>query len=202
MWKATRITADAAEKMQVNAGLLLNKFDILNPVEPEEADIVCDTSGDFSLTCVPETQDLFADVNNAPLNTMEGKQITGWNCGLTLTALSVTEETLKISLGACEVGEDGGIHPRSTYKAEDFKSLYWIGDMMEPEKLFCVVMDHTVSTGGLSFTATNRGKGALSLTLTPHATIKDQDKIPMAFYILEKIPSAEQLAAPEIEVTD
>ena len=28
MWKATRITADAAEKMQINAGLLLNKFDI------------------------------------------------------------------------------------------------------------------------------------------------------------------------------
>ena len=65
MWSATKITADAAEKMQVNAGLLLNKFDVTNPVEPTDADIVCETTGDFSITCTPETQDFFEDVNNA-----------------------------------------------------------------------------------------------------------------------------------------
>lgn len=200
MWKATRITADAAENMQVNAGLLLNTFDISNPEEPKDENIVCDTTGDFSITCTPETRDLFDDVNNAPTNTMEGKEITGWNCALSVTALSVTEETLKLSLGAFEVIDGGGVRPRSTYKVEDFKSLYWIGDMKEESKLFVVVMDNTVSTGGLSFTATNRGKGTLALTLTPHATIKDQNKVPMAFYILEKVPS--QLAAPVIEVED
>lgn len=187
MWKATRITADAAENMQVNAGLLLNTFDISNPTGPAKEDIVCDTTGDFVITCIPETRNLFEDVNNAPTNTMEGKEITGWNCGLSVTALSVTEETLKLSLGAFEVIDGGGVRPRSTYKVEDFKSLYWIGDMKNEEKLFAVVMDNTVSTGGLSFTATNWGKGTLALNLTPHATIKDQDKVPMAFYILEKV---------------
>lgn len=187
MWTATKITEDAAEKMQVNAGLLLNSFDVTNPVEPEDADIVCETTGDFSITCTPETQDFFEDVNNAPTNTLEGKRITGWTCGLGVTALSITDETLALSLGAYEEAENGGIRPRRTYRVEDFKGLYWIGDMIDENKLFVVVMDNTVSTGGLSFTSTNNGKGGLALTLTPHVSAKALDKVPMAFYILEKV---------------
>ena len=187
MWKATRITADAAQHMQTNAGLLLNTFDVKNPAEPKDADIVCETTGDFSITCIPNTDDFFSDVNNAVANTMEGKRITGWNCGLSITALSISEETLLLSLGAADVGTDGGITPRRQYKMEDFKSLYWIGDMIDEKKLFAVVMDNTVSTGGLSFTSTNNGKGKLGLTLTPHASLEDREKIPMAFYILEKV---------------
>lgn len=187
MWRATRISADAADKMQINAGLLLNNFDVTNPAEPADEDIVCETTGDFSIACVPTTEDFFADVNNAPTNTKEGKQITGWECSLGVTALSITEENLILSLGAADVMEDGGVRPRNTYKAEDFKSLYWIGDMIDENKLFAIVMDDTVSTGGLSFTSTNNGKGGLALTLMPHSTITNIEKVPMAFYILEKV---------------
>ena len=187
MWRATRISADAADKMQINAGLFLNNFDVANPVEPADEDIVCETTGDFSITCVPTTEDFFADVNNAPTNTKEGKQITGWDCSLGVTALSITEENLILSLGAADTMEDGGVRPRRTYKAEDFKSLYWIGDMIDENKLFAIVMDDTVSTGGLSFTSTNNGKGGLALTLMPHSTITNIEKVPMAFYILEKV---------------
>lgn len=192
MWRATKLSSDAAEKMQINAGLLLNRFDITNPVEPTDEDIVCETTGDFSITCVPETEDFFADVNNAPVNTKEGKQITGWTCELTVTALSVTPETLKMSLGASEEIENGGIRPRTIYRLDDFKPLYWIGDMIDENKLFVVAMDDTVSTGGVSFTSTNRGKGGLSLTITPHATAADTEKVPMAFYVLEKVDTAEE----------
>ena len=187
MWRATKISADAANKMQINAGLLLNEFDIKNPVEPSDEAIVTETTGNFSITCTPETTDFFEDVNNAPKNTMEGKRITGWTCGLSVTALSVTEEMIKTALGAFEVDDDGGIRPRSTYKVDDFKSLYWIGDMIDENKLFVVAMDNTVSTAGLSFTATNNGKGGIALTLTPHTSIAEQHKVPMAFYILEKV---------------
>ena len=187
MWRATRISADAADKMQINAGLLLNNFDVENPVAPADEDIVCETTGDFSITCTPTVEDFFADVNNAPTNTKEGKQITGWDCSLGVTALSITEENLILSLGAADVMEDGGVRPRRTYKTEDFKSLYWIGDMIDENKLFAIVMDDTVSTGGLSFTSTNNGKGGLALTLMPHSTIANIEKVPMAFYILEKV---------------
>lgn len=185
-WTATRLSADAANNVQVQAGLLLNTFDITNPVAPKDADIVCATTGDFNITCKPETEDFFEDVNNAPNNTKEGKQITGWNCGLTVSALEVTEETLKLALGAADVGTDSGIHPRHKYNLSDFKSIYWIGDMIDEDKLFAVVMDDTVSTGGVSFTSTKNGKGKLSLELKPHASFGTPTVVPMAFYILTK----------------
>jgi hypothetical protein len=187
MWTATKLSEDAASKMQVNAGLLLNTFDISNPVEPLDKDIICETTGDYSISCVPTTEDFFEDVNNAPNNTKEGKRITGWECSLGVTALSVTEEMLKLSLGASDVNEDGGITPREQYIAEDFKSVYWIGDMIEEDKLFVVVMDDTVSTGVLSFCATDNGKGKLSRTLVPHTSTATPKKVPMAFYLLTEV---------------
>jgi hypothetical protein len=186
MWTATRITADAAEKMQINAGLLLNKFDVKNPTEPEDADIICETTGDFSITCQPETEDFFEDVNNAPKNTMEGKHITAWNHGLSVTAVSVTEETIALALGACDTGTDGGIHPRKQYKTEDFKTLYWIGDMFDETKLLCIVLGNAVSNGGFNFTSGQNAKGNLALELMPHMSAKEQNKLPMDFYILTK----------------
>lgn len=188
-WKATRISADAADKMQMNAGLLVKNFDITNPVQPANADIICDTTGDFSITCQPETEDFFEDVNNASTNMMEGKHITGWNCSLTVTSLSITAETLKIALGAADIdsNDNDAVNPRTDYQAADFISLYWLGDMVDETKLMVVVMDNTVSTGGISFTSTNKGKGGLSLELTPHASVENQTKVPMAFYVLEKV---------------
>lgn len=186
MWRATRVAADAAQNMQVDAGVLLSNFDVNNPAEPADSDIISATTGDFSITCVPQTEDFFEDVNNAPNNTKEGKRITGWDCGLTVNALEATPETIALSLGASEIGSDGGVNPRVQYRIDDFKKLYWIGDMVDENKLLAVVMDDTVSTGGLSFTSTKNGKGQLALTLTPHASLEKRDQVPMAFYVLEK----------------
>lgn len=192
MWRATRVSANAAQKMQVDAGLLLHNFDVTNPVKPLDEEIVCATSGDFNITCQPDTEDFFEDVNNAPNNTMEGKRITGWNCGLSVNCLEITEETLVLSLGAADVGPDGGVNPRVQYKLTDFKSLYWLGDMVDENKLFVVVMDNTVNTNGLSFTSSKNSKGQISLELTPHASLANMDKVPMAFYVIEKVDDEQQ----------
>lgn len=191
MWRATRVSADAAQNMQVDAGLLLKSFDVTNPVAPADTDIVCATTGDFSITCQPETEDFFEDVNNAPNNTMEGKRITGWNCSLGVSCLEIKEDTLKLALGASDIDASGAVNPRVQYRLADFKSLYWLGDMVDESKLFVVVMDNTVSTGGLSFTSTKNGKGGLDLELTPHASLANMDKVPMAFYVLDKIDEAQ-----------
>lgn len=185
MWNATRISADAAEKMQVNAGILVKNFNISSPTAPADEDIICETTGDFSITCAPIFEDMFADVNNAPVNTKEGLRINGWNCGLNVTALSVTEETVAASLGAADTSS-GQIIPRKLIYDDDFKGYYWIGDMMDENKLFVVSLTDAISKAGLSFTASNNGKGKLALSLTPHASIEDPDTCPMAFYILEK----------------
>lgn len=187
MWKAKKVASTASQNIQVDAGLLLWNFDISNPVEPADSDIVCATTGDYSITATPTVEDFFSDINNADVNTKEGKRITGWDCGLTINCLEVTLQTLGLALGASSALGDTGITPRAQYQMSDFKSLYWIGDMVDENKLFVVKMDNTVSTGGLSFSATNNGKGQLALTLTPHSSLGNTGKIPMELYILEKV---------------
>jgi hypothetical protein len=186
-WKAKKVAADAAQNIQVDAGLLLNRFDVTNPEEPADADIICATTGDFAITCTPEVEDFSADVNNAPTNTKEGKRITGWTCGLTVNCLEIKQATLELALGASKINANGGITPRDQYELADFKPVYWAGDMVDSDKILIVAMDNTVSTGGISFTATNNGKGQLALSLTPHTSLADTTIIPMAFYILEKV---------------
>lgn len=186
MWTAKKVTADAASKMQVNSGLLLNNFDISSPKAPADADIICETTGNFKISCKPETKDWFDGVNNAPKNTKEGKDIVGWDCSLSVTALSITEDTLAFALGASKATADNGITAKAHYEADDFQKLYWVGDMMDGESALVVVMDDTVSTGGLDFTSSDGGKGELALELKPHASIETPDTVPMAFYIVTK----------------
>lgn len=188
MWTANMVTEEFAKNVQVDAGLLLNTFDPANPRMPTDEEIISATTGDFTINLTPTMTDFFADVNGAPADTMEGKRIDSWAGSLAITLLEITEETLKTALGAAGVTEDGlGITARRQLKASDFKGVYWMGDMVEEDKVLVVALDNAVSTGGVSFTSTKNGKGKLSVTLTPHASTKAPQKVPMAFYILEKV---------------
>ena len=189
MWKASRITNDAAKKMQVNAGILVKNFNVTTPVEPSDENILFDTTGDFGFTSQPTVSNFFEGVNNARTDLKEGLQIDGWTNTLTITSLSMTTETLKASLGAADVGTDGGVRGRMEFKDEDFQTLVWLGDMADANKLFAIVLDNAVSTSGIGFTATNRGKGGISITFTAYGTLEDQERVPMAFYILTKTPT-------------
>lgn len=186
MWKAKKVAASAASNMQVDAGLLLKSFDPANVVEPADEDIICATTGDYSIVSQPDTQDFFDDVNNAQKNTTAGKRITGWTCTLGITGLEITEDMLKKALGAFRVLENGGISPRAQYALTDFEDIWWVGDMVDTDNLFAVKLANAVSTGGISFTATNNGKGKLAMTFTGHTELGNEEYVPMEFYILEK----------------
>lgn len=186
-WKATRVSADFYNNVQKDAGILLKSFDVSNPVEPKDEDIITPTTGGISISCVPETQDLYEDIDNVPNNTAEGKDITGWTVTASTTAIGVTEDTIALALGASEVGLDGGISPRRTYEITDFKDIYWIGDMADATKLLCAVIKNAVSTGGFSLQTSKNSKGQLALELTGHTKLNEQEVVPAAFYILEKV---------------
>lgn len=186
-WKATRVSADFYNNVQKDAGILLKSFDVSNPVEPKDEDIITPTTGGISISCVPETQDLYEDIDNVPNNTAEGKDITGWTVTASTTAIGVTEDTIALALGASEVGLDGGISPRRTYEITDFKDIYWIGDMADATKLLCAVIKNAVSTGGFSLQTSKNSKGQLALELTGHTKLNEQEVVPAEFYILEKV---------------
>ena len=185
-WSAQKITADAANELQIGAGIIVTGFDVASPVEPDDADIICNTTGDFTISSTHEDSDLFEDVNNAPTGTMEGRRIDSWTHTLSVTAVSVTLNVIKTALGAADAIGATGVRPRKQYVRADFKDICWIGDMMEENKILVAVMKNSVSTGGLTLTATNKGKGNIGLEFQAHPSIANPDVEPAEYYILTK----------------
>ena len=120
--KFTVISENAFNELQIDAGVILNKFDPTNPVAPANEDIVTATTGGITVSCKPTYSDFFEDVDNAPNNTMEGKHLDGWECLMSTTALGTTPEAIKLSLGAADISgatyaltEDEAIVEGKTY---------------------------------------------------------------------------------------
>lgn len=185
--KFTKISAKAFESMQINAGVVLNKFDPEGKTESEDADIICATSGGVTAECKPNITDLGDDVDNCPKNTAEMMEIEDWDCTLAFTALNVTTDVLKLALGAADV-TGKTVKPRMTIdptaNTGDFKTIWWVGDTLDGG-FVAVKLLNALSTGGLSLKTTDKGKGNLSVTLTGCVRM-GEDAVPMEFYYSAK----------------
>lgn len=187
----SKISLDAFNELQTDAGVLLKTFDPTSPTLVDE-DIICATTGGINPTCVPNYEDWGADVDNCPENTMELMRISGWSTSLGFTALSVTADVIKMNLGASDVTDENGVAkivPRKTLKATDFTDVWWVGDLSDGG-LVAICLKNALSTSGFSLQTTKNGKGQLSVTLSGHTSIKEQDTVPMEFYVVEGTETA------------
>lgn len=181
MGKFTVIPQDTFESLQLDAGVLLKKF---NPAEikaPDDADIICATTGGINATCVPTYSDLGEDVDNCPANMMELKHLDGWECKMSFTSLGTSPEGIRLALGSADISETNKITPRRDLKQTDFSDIWWVGDRADGGCV-AVCLKHALSTGGFSLQTTKSGKGQTSVELTGHVSIETQDEMPMVFY--------------------
>lgn len=176
----TKIPESTFQDLQLDAGVLLKTFDPDDVSAPADSDIICATTGGITVSCVPEFEDFFADVDNAPNNVKEGKKLTGWTCTLSTTSLGTSPELIKLALGAADVSGESVI-PRRDVSQSDFADLWWVGDKADGGMVAVQVLN-ALSTGGFVLTTTKNGKGTIGLELTGHVSIDDQDTVPMAFY--------------------
>lgn len=182
MGKFTVIPQDTFEEMQLDAGVLLKTFNPASPAAPDDEDIICATTGGINATCVPTYSDLGSDVDNCPANLMELKHLDSWECKMAFTSLGTSGENIRLALGAADVNATtGAIAPRRNLKQTDFSSIWWVGDRADGG---CVAIElkHALSTSGFSLQTTKSGTGQVSVELTGHVSIHDQDVMPMVFY--------------------
>lgn len=181
MLKFSQVSETAFNELQVEAGVLLRNFD---PESPEliNEDIVCATTGGINPTCVPTYSDWAADVDNAKNNMMEFMRLDGWDCALGFTAVNITPEIIRMSLGAADI--DGGkIVPRNTLDInKDFADLWWVGDRSDGG-LVAICLKNALSTGGFSLQTNKKGKGQVSVAIKGHVSITAQNEVPMQFYV-------------------
>ena len=183
MGKFTKIPQSTFEEMQLNAGMLLKKFTPATPTDPLDEDIICATTGGINITCVATYSDVGEDVDNCPTNTMELKHLDGWECGMSFTSLSTSPESIRLALGAADIDtlDPTKIIPRRDLKQTDFSDIWWVGDRADGG-VVAVCLKNALSTAGFSLQTTKNGKGQISVELTGHVSIKDQDTMPMEFY--------------------
>lgn len=180
MGRFTVIPQSTFEEMQLDAGVVLKSFDPAAPAAPEDGDIVCPTTGGINIACTPTYSDMGEDVDNCPANMMELKHLDGWECKMSFTSLGTSPESIRLALGAADMA-GSKITPRRALKQADFSDLWWVGDRADGG-LVAVCLKNALSTGGFTLQTTKNGKGQVSVELTGHVSIADQDAMPMEFY--------------------
>lgn len=192
MGKFTVIPQDTFEGLQLDAGVVLKNFDPENVAAPADADIVCATTGGINVSCVPSYSDLGEDVDNCPANMKELKHLDSWECKMSFTSLGTSPEAIKLSLGAADIGtaNTSMIVPRRDLKQTDFTDLWWVGDRADGGCV-AIQLKNALSTGGFTLQTTKNGKGQVSVELTGHVSIEEQDVMPMVFYSIDPAANSE-----------
>lgn len=187
MGKFTVIPQSTFSEMQMDAGVLLKKFNPKTAEAPEDDDIICATTGGIQADCKPTFSDLGEDVDNCPVNMKELKHLDSWECTLGFTSLGVSPESIQLALGCADVNDtDSSITPRADLKQADFTEVWWVGDRADGGMVAIQLMN-ALSTDGFSLKTEKSGKGQISVTLTGHVSINDQKTIPMKFYSAEPV---------------
>ena len=176
----TVIPQSTFEEMQLDAGVLLNKFTPASPTAPADEDIICATTGGINAACVAEYSDQGEDVDNCPNNMKELKKLDGWTCTMSFTAIGTSPESIRLALGAADVSGNK-VTPRRDLKQTDFKDIWWVGDRADGG-MVAICLKNALSTGGFTIQTTKNGKGQVSVELTGHVSIDAQEVMPMEFY--------------------
>lgn len=178
-----KIPENTFDEITLQAGMLLYNFNPAQPEEPDDADIICATTGGINATCVPTYSDQGEDIDNCPLNMKELKHLDGWECKMAFTSLGLTAEQIKLALGAADITTlTHKIAPRRDIDAaNDFNDIWWVGDKAGGG-MVAICLKNALSTGGFSLQTTKNGKGQLSFGLTGHVSINAQNDMPMEFY--------------------
>lgn len=176
-----QIPADTFTQLQMDAGLILSRF---NPAAPaiSPSDIITATTGGITVTCQPTFSDLGSDVDNCPTDMKELKHLDSWLCTVATSILSVKTAAVKFALGCADVNNTtGAISPRADLQQTDFADVWFVG-RKAGTGFIAVKLINALSTAGFVLTTNKNGKGSVAITLTGHGSITNQGKIPMEVY--------------------
>jgi len=187
MGRFTTISADAFDTLQLDAGVLLTKFNPANPVRPDSDDIIATTTGGIQVTCKPTYSDLAEDVDNAQNGLKEYMHLDSWECSIGFTSLKFNGDNTKWALGSADKTAGTGytkVVPRRNLSQDDFSTIWWVGDKANGGAV-AVKLLNAISSDGLSIQTTKNGKGQSTQTIFGHPSVTAPDVVPMEFYDID-----------------
>ena len=116
--KFTRVPEDTFEKLQLNAGILVDDF---TPATGTIGNILGATTGGIQFSTNPEFTDFGEDIDNVPNNMMELKHLNQYDAQMSGTFLTCSPALAKKLVGAANIdGTDTTkVIPRAELLASD-----------------------------------------------------------------------------------
>lgn len=189
MAKYTQVPLDTFQTIQINAGVVLADFTPATGAY-EKSDIIGATTGGNSFSTNPTFSDYFADVDNVPENTMQGKRIDAYDPALSTTFVTVDTDLGKKLIGAADIDGNDSTHiiPRNMLSEDDFGDIWLVGDYSDKNGntnggFVAIHIKNALNTGGFEFQSTKNGKGQFSADFHGHYDIEDIDDVPFEVYI-------------------
>lgn len=187
MPKYTQIPVETFNQLQINAGMLLNKFDPATP--PAEEDKLGATTGGINFTAAPTYSDFGEDIDNCPKNTLELKRQDDVEVKMSGTFVTISTESCKRLISAADISAEdtNKIVPRRDLKLEDFQDLYWVGDYGATDGSYIMIhIMNALNTGGFQLQSTDKAKGQFAFEFTGHYSISKQNVVPYEIAIVNK----------------
>ena len=184
--KYTKVDADAFEKLQLNAGILLTTF---TPSTGTIGDIIGATSGGINFTTNPTYQDFGEDVDNVKPNTKELKRLQYFDPSLSGTLLTCTPAVIKQLIGAADVDstDTTKVIPREKLAETDFSDVWWVGDYSDVNTgssagFIAIHLMSTLNTSGFQIQSGKDAKGQMSFEFHAHYSIDNDETVPFEIY--------------------
>lgn len=187
--KFTKIPSTTFQKIQLNAGVLLDSF-VPSTAAISADSIIGATSGGNQFTATPTFSDWGEDIDNCPKNTKELKKLDEWQVTMSGTFVTADTAVAKKLIAAADIdGTDSTkVVPRNDVLDADFTDLWWVGDYSNENGetnggYIAIHMINTLSTGGFKIRSGDKAKGQFAYEFTAHYSIAQQDKVPFEIYI-------------------
>lgn len=179
----TGLTDRTIVNLQLNAGVLLTKYK--KGTDIEEDDIIGATRGGGSFTAVPTVHQ--AAIDGAPTYTKGLERVDDWVITLNATMVELNDDAVSRALGVGVVKTGGDTADtvftvKRTVNDEDYKDLYWVGDLSNGQNVV-IKIKNALNTSGLNLTFSDRGEGTYALALIGHFTTEDLDTAPFELTI-------------------
>lgn len=185
--KYTQVPSDTFEKLQLNAGILVDAF---TPSTGVIGNILGATTGGVSFASNPSYQDFGEDIDNVPNNMLELKHLQAFDPAMSGTFLTVTPAVAKSLVGAADIDgvDTTKVVPRQKLLTTDFDEVWWIGDYSDKNTgntagFLAIRLMNALNTSGFQIQSTKDGKGTMSFEFHGHYSIEAQDTVPFEIYV-------------------
>lgn len=187
--KYTQIPVDTFERLQLNAGILVDAF---TPATGVVGNLIGATTGGINFTATNEYSDYGEDIDNCPKNMLELKKLDSIEAKMSGTFVTVTAASAKGLVGAADIDANDATHiiPRRDILKTDFTDLWFVGDYSDVNNgdnagFIAIHMMNTLSTGGFQIQTSDKAKGNFAFEYTAHFSMDAQDTVPYEIYVVQ-----------------